>query len=91
MQCKHEESAKVVLLASLLSIGLFQSSVSAVRVTKSYWHDWNTVWEYGTNYHNHQYISIPSWSRYYSYSEYKVDSGWNYDRYEVINYYSGGY
>ena len=91
MQCKHEESAKVVLLASLLSIGLFQSSVSAVRVTKSYWYDWNTVWEYGTNYHNHQYISIPSWSRYYSYSEYKVDSGWNYVRYEVINYYSGGY
>ena len=91
MQCKHEESAKVVLLASLLSIGHFQSSVSAVRVTKSYWYDWNTVWEYGTNYHNHQYISIPSWSRYYSYSEYKVDSGWNYDRYEVINYYSGGY
>ena len=91
MQCKHEESAKVVLLASLLSIGLFQYSVSAVRVTKSYWYDWNTVWEYGTNYHNHQYISIPSWSRYYSYSEYKVDSGWYYDRYEVINYYSGGY
>ncbi len=91
MQCKHEESAKVVLLASLLSIGLFQSSVSAVRVTKSYWYDWNTVWEYGTNYHNHQYISIPSWSRYYSYSEYKIGSGWNYDRYEVINYYSGGY
>ena len=43
------------------------------------------------NYHNYQYIYIPSGSRYYSYSEYKVDSGWNYDRYEVINYYSGGY
>ena len=43
------------------------------------------------NYHNHQYICIPSWSRYYSYDEYKVDYDWNYDRYEVINYYSGNY
>ena len=71
-----KKSAKVVLLASLLSIGLFQSSVSAVTVTKSYRYDWNTVWEYSTNYHDHQY---------------KVDSGWNYNRYEVINYYTGGY
>ena len=86
MQCKHEESAKVVLLASLYSIGLFQSSVSAVRVTKSYWYDWNTVWEYSTNYHDHQYAWIPSRSRYYSYSEYKVGGSWNYARYEVINY-----
>lgn len=31
------------------------------------------------------------WYRYDSYDEYKVDSGWNYDRYEVLNYYSGGY
>lgn len=83
--------AKVALLASLLSIGLFQSSVSAVTVTKSYRYDWNTVWEYSTNYHNHQYIWIPSWSRYDSYDEYKVDTGWNYDRYEVINYYTYGY
>ena len=34
-----KKSAKVALLASLLSIGLFQSSVSAVTVTKSYWYD----------------------------------------------------
>ena len=52
MQCKHEESAKVVLLASLLSIGLFQSTVSAVTVTKSYRYDW----KYSINYHNYQYI-----------------------------------
>ncbi|BBA08766.1 Uncharacterized protein STO1_011620 [Streptococcus oralis subsp. tigurinus] len=43
------------------------------------------------NYHNHQYISIPSWSRYKGYDEYKIGEGWNYYRYEVINYYSGGY
>ena len=86
-----KKSAKVVLLASLLSIGLFQSSVSAVTVTKSYWYDWNTAWKFSMNYHNHQYISIPSWSRYKGYDEYKIGGGWNYYRYEVINYYSGGY
>ena len=86
-----KKSAKVVLLVSLLSIGFFQTSVSAITVTKSYRYDWNTAFEYSMNYHNHQYISIPSWSRYYSYSEYKIGGGWNYDRYEVINYYSGGY
>ena len=72
-------------------IGLFQSSVSAVTVTKSYKYDWNTVWEYSTNYHDHQYARIPSWYRYDSYSEYKVGSGWNYDCYEILNYYSRGY
>ena len=86
-----KKSAKVVLLASLLSIGLFQSSVSAVTVTKSYQYDWNTVWEYSTNYHGHQYTWIPWCSRYDSYDEYKVGFGWNYDRYEVLNYYTGGF
>ena len=45
------------------------------------------------NYHGHRYTNIPEWSRYYSYSEYKVGGGWNYARYgghktsilEVIN------
>ena len=86
-----KKPAKVVLLASLLFIGLFQSSVSAVTVTKSYRYDWNTVWEYSTNYHDHQYTWIPWWSRYDSYDEYKVGSGRNFYRYEVINYYTGGF
>lgn len=86
-----KKSAKVVLLASLLSVGLFQTSASAVTVTKSYRYDWNTAFEYSMNYHNHQYIWIPSWSRYKGYDEYKIGGGWNYHRYEVINYYSGNY
>ena len=61
-----KKSAKVVLLASLLSIGLFQSSVSAVIVTKSYWYDWNTAWKYSMNYHGHKYVNISRWSDYYS-------------------------
>ncbi|WP_260468625.1 hypothetical protein [Streptococcus mitis] len=43
------------------------------------------------NYLRHSYINVPSWSCYYSYSEYKVGSGWYYHRYEVLNYFSGGY
>ena len=61
-----KKSAKVVLLASLLSIGLFQSSVSAVTVTKSYRYDWNTVWKYSMNYHEHKYVNISRWSAYCS-------------------------
>ncbi|CJD31242.1 Uncharacterised protein [Streptococcus pneumoniae] len=85
------KSAKVVLLASLLSVGLFQSSVSAKTVLKSYRYDWNTFYRYSMNYHRYGYIVIPEWSRYDSYSEYKVGGGWNYDRYEVVNHYKGGY
>jgi len=86
-----KKSAKVVLLVSLLSIGLFQTSVSAVSVLKSYWYDWNTYYKSSMNYHRHSYINIPSRSRYDSYGEYKVGSGWNFYRYEVINYYSGDF
>ena len=86
-----KKSAKVVLLASLLSIGLFQSSVSAESVLKSYRYDWNLFYRSSMNYHGHRYKVIPEWSHYYSYAEYKVGYGWNFDRYEVINNYTGGY
>ena len=51
--------AKVVLLASLLSVGLFQSSVSAKTVLKSYRYDWNTYYKYSMNYHAYDYKVIP--------------------------------
>ena len=72
-------------------IGLFQSSVSAVSVLKSYRYDWNTYYKTSMNCQRYNYINLLLWYRYYSYSEYKVDSSWNYNRYEVINYSSGGY
>ena len=86
-----KKSAKVVLLASLLSVGLFQSSVSAVTVTKSYRYDWNTYYKSSMNCQRYNYINSLLWYRYDSYSEYKVGSGWNFYRYEVINYYSGDF
>ena len=72
-------------------IGFFQSSVSAVTVTKSYKYDWNTYYKTSMNCQRYNYINPLLWYRYDSYSEYKVDSGWNYHRYEVINYSSEGY
>ena len=72
-------------------IGLFQSSVSAVSILKTYRYDWNIYYKSSMNYHRYSYTNDPSWFRYYSYSEYPVGSGWNYDRYEVLNYSSGGY
>lgn len=86
-----KKSVKVVLLASLLSLGLFQSSVSAKSVLKGYRYDWNTFYRTSMNFHGFRYKNIPEWSYYYSYSEYKVGGGWNYDRYEVLNLFSGGY
>ena len=61
-----KKSAIVVLLASLLSIGLFQSSVSAKSVLKSYRYDWNTAWKFSMNYHGHKYVNISRWSAYCS-------------------------
>ena len=72
-------------------IGFFQSSVSAVTVTKSYKYDWNTYYKTSMNCQRYNYINPLLWYRYDSYDEYKVDSGWNYPRYEVLNYYRGGY
>ena len=72
-------------------IGFFQSSVSAVTVTKSYKYDWNTYYKTSMNCQRYNYINPLLCYRYDSYYEYKVGSGWNYHRYEVLNYYSGGY
>ena len=55
-------------------IGLFQSSISAVTVTKSYRYDWNTYNKSSMNCQRYNYINPLLWSRYYSYSEYKVGS-----------------
>ena len=86
-----KKSAKVVLLASLLSVGLFQSSVSAKTILKSYRYDWNTYYRYSMNYHAYDYRIIPEWSSYDSYEEFRVGGGWNYNRYEIVNHYKGGY
>ncbi|AUC92761.1 TPA: hypothetical protein ACGO7N_000379 [Streptococcus suis] len=45
----------------------------------------------GSNYHGYQYVNIPNWSRYAGSSRIFVSQGWNYTRYQHINYYSGGY
>ena len=84
---KTRKISKSCFISQSIIYCLFQSSVSAVSVLKTYRYDWNFYYKSSMNYHNHQYISIPSWSCYYSYSGYQIGGGWNYDRYEVIKYY----
>ncbi|MFH0580386.1 hypothetical protein [Streptococcus mitis] len=60
-------------------------------VTKSYRYDWNTYYKSSMNCYRYNCINSLLWYRYDSYSEYKVGSGLNYNRYEVLNYYSGSY
>ena len=72
-------------------IDLFQSSVSVKSVLKTYRYDWNTYYKSSMNCQIYNNINPLLWYRYDSYDEYKVDSGLNYNRYEVLNYYSGGY
>ena len=56
-----------------------------MSVLKTYRYDWNTALKYSMNYHNYQYIYIPSGSRCKGYDEYKIGGGWNYNRYKVVN------
>ena len=41
-------------------IGLFQSSISAVSVLKTYRYDWNTYYKSSMNYHRYSYIKVTS-------------------------------
>ncbi|HFH9922485.1 TPA: hypothetical protein ACGO9B_001723 [Streptococcus suis] len=66
-------------------------SASAVSVVKSYRYDVNKYTGGGSNYHGYQYVNIPNWSRYTGSSRIFVSQGWNYTRYQHINYYSGRY
>ncbi|HEL1654094.1 TPA: hypothetical protein TXN47_000096 [Streptococcus suis] len=66
-------------------------SASAVTVVKSYRYDVNKYTGGGSNYHGYQYVNIPNWSHYAGSSRIFVSQGWNYTRYQHINYYSGGY
>ena len=45
-------------------IGLFQSSVSAKSVLKSYRYDYNPYYDSSMNFHGYRYKDIPEWSHY---------------------------
>ncbi|MGQ7336711.1 hypothetical protein ACVC7T_06075 [Streptococcus sp. P25B114] len=66
-------------------------SASAVSVVKSYRYDVNKYTGGRSNYHSYQYLNIPNWSRYAGSNRIFISQGWNYTRYQHINYYSGGY
>lgn len=82
---------KVFLLFFVVcSLGI-SSVVFATRVVKSYIYDYNVFTGVDSNYHSYQYINIPSSSTFMWQNETKIGGGWNYNRYQVVKYYSGGY
>ncbi|WP_025087584.1 hypothetical protein [Ligilactobacillus apodemi] len=66
-------------------------SAGAVTVTKSFWYDKNKVTGVTSNYRKYQKANIPSWSKFTGSKTTHVNSGWNFNTYERVNYYSGGY
>lgn len=76
---------------AFILVSFISTPVFAVKVTKSYRYDYNTVARYDTHYSNYHYIRIPSKSKYKGFNKYRVGGGWNYIRYERINHFSGGY
>ena len=86
-----KRKVKVIFATLLCALGIVTTTVSAVSVTKSYRYDWNVYTSTDMNYHNYQYVNIPSWSSYSYRDHYKVGGDWNYNRYEVVLHYTGGY
>lgn len=70
---------------------MFVTTVSAVRLTKSYRYDYNTITGVSENYHDYQYVYAPNYVHYLYSEEYEVGGGWNYTRYEVLMHFSHGY
>lgn len=77
------QEAPVPLEASL------ETQSQKVRVVKLFYFDRGPFGD--TNFHGYQYIYIPKSSRKTGYTNQKVGSGWNYVRFQHINYFSGGY
>ncbi|HFR4576716.1 TPA: hypothetical protein ACHWJ6_001060, partial [Streptococcus suis] len=88
---KMKKIGKWLALGAVVAGIAVAPSASAVSVVKSYRYDVNKYTGGGSNYHGYQYVNIPNWSRYAGSSRIFVSQGWNYTRYQHINYYSGGY
>lgn len=82
---------KLLVLAVLGFTMIGGVSASATSVVKHFKYDVNTITGIDSNYHGYQYINIPSWSKFSSSSTQKIGGGWNYNRYQKTNYYTGGY
>lgn len=82
---------KLLLLTTVCVMFFTILSVSAVTVTKAFKYDINTFTNSRGNYHAYQYRDIPSWSQYSHEVTTKIGGGWNYNRFEQVNYYTGGY
>lgn len=67
----------------MASLGIGTKAYEAV---KSYCYDDN-IYYGATNFHNYQYVELPRDAYFTDSSEIRINSEWNYTRYQVINYY----
>lgn len=84
---------KKILIFCLFTICCFSCfgiTAYAKSVTKSYRFDRNLYIGQAMNFHNYKYITVPSGAYLYNTQTTIVGSGWNYNRYQVINIYKSG-
>ncbi|WP_409441118.1 hypothetical protein [Lentilactobacillus hilgardii] len=62
-----------------------------MNVVKSYRFNRNKFTGNDSDFSDYRYERIPSSSHETSYRNSKIGGGWNYNRYQHVNYYSGGY
>lgn len=84
----------VTALATVgLSVGNANMPAEAATrsALKSFRFNRNKITGVESNFTNHVYVKIPSWSRQTGYQNQQMDSNWNYVRYLHTNFYKGGY
>lgn len=94
---KALKSIALVMAFTFITFASISSSVYAAetrafgdqKVVKTYDYDYNTVLGQWTNWHNPSYIVVPAEAKFSYDSKTRISSGWNYDRYRIINYYYG--
>lgn len=91
---KYEKTfIKSMLLVGFVFVSVFSVGIkahAAIREVKSYDYDYNTVLGYNTNYHNYTYKYVPDNAHYHHSNKSLVGGSWNYERYQVIQYYISG-
>lgn len=77
---------------AIVSLGIIgTSTTSAYNVLKSYRYDVNKLTGGVSNYHGHVYVNVPNSSVYQGSQRIHIHAGWNFNRYQQINHYSGYY
>lgn len=81
-----KKSLAVAMAVGSLALGL-APSVAAYSALKSYNYDVNKFTGGNSNYHAHRYIEVPNWAKYSGSRRVVISEGWNFIRYQHVNFY----